>query len=290
MNPAHLLQRALRPLLDSLLILPLLILPLLILPLLILPLPAHAQPPLQGEGRDLMNSTDPRVDHRVYSFEPTGEELPYAVFVSSKVTADEPAPLIVNLHGLGVGPGFMLRGKLLDLAEAQGYIVVGPMGYSVGGWYGTPVIAMNNQPVEPANLSELSEQDVLNVLDMIREEFNVDPQRTYLLGHSMGGAGTLYLGAKHADNWAAIAAIAPAAFRLEPPATLDGVKDSLPILVVTGDADTLVTPDTVRRWRDYMAANVAQQQYTEYAGADHGSIIDLAMDEIFAWFAAHTKP
>ncbi|MGA0806711.1 MAG: serine aminopeptidase domain-containing protein [Pseudohongiellaceae bacterium] len=254
----------------------------------LLPASLQAQAPLQG--RDLMNSTDPRVEHRSYRFENTGENLPYAVFVSSKVDRSVPAPLIVNLHGLGVGPGFMLRGKLLDLAEEQGYIVVGPIGYSVGGWYGTPVIAMNNQPVEPANLSELSEQDVLDVLAMIRDEFQVDPKRTYLLGHSMGGAGTLYLGAKHAANWAAIAAIAPAAFRLEPPATLDAVKDTLPILVVTGDADTLVSPDTVRRWRDYMAANVKTQQYTEYAGADHGSIIDLAMDEIFTWFAAHPKP
>jgi poly(3-hydroxybutyrate) depolymerase len=260
----------------------------LLVSLLLLPALAQAQPPI--EGRDLMNSTDPRVDHRTYSFAPTGEDLPYAVFVSSKVRADEPAPLIVNLHGLGVGPGFMLRGKLLELAEEQGYVVVGPMGYSVGGWYGTPVIAMNDQPVEPANLSELSEQDVLNVLAMIREEFNVDPKRTYLLGHSMGGAGTLYLGAKHADNWAAIAAIAPAAFRLEPAATLDAVKDTLPILVVHGEADTLVPADNVRRWRDYLATNAKTQQYTEYAGADHGSIIDLAMDEIFAWFAAHSKP
>lgn len=266
------LLRALRPLLATLLLLPAL---------------AQAQPPI--EGRDLMNSTDARVDHRTYSFAPTGEDLPYAVFVSSKVRADEPAPLIVNLHGLGVGPGFMLRGKLLDLAEEQGYVVVGPMGYSVGGWYGTPVISFNDAPVEPANLAELSEQDVLNVLAMIREEFNIDPQRTYLLGHSMGGAGTLFLGGKHADNWAAIAAIAPAAFRLEPAATLDAVKDTLPILVVTGDADTLVPPEDVRRWRDYLAASAKTQKYTEYAGADHGSVIDLAMPEIFAWFAAHTK-
>jgi poly(3-hydroxybutyrate) depolymerase len=261
----------------------------LLLPvLLLLPPLGAAQPPLQGG--DLMNSSDPRVEHRSYTFEATGEELPWAVFVSSKVKADEAAPLIVNLHGLGVGPGFMLRGKLLDLAEEQGYIVVAPIGYSVAGWYGTPVISFGDAPVEPANLSELSEQDVLNVLAMARAEFNVDPKRSYLLGHSMGGAGTLYLGAKHAENWAAIAAIAPAAFLLEPPATLDAVKDTLPILVVQGGADTIVPADNVRRWRDYLAANARIQQYTEYADADHGSIIDAAMDEIFAWFAAHPKP
>lgn len=247
----------------------------------------QAQPPIQGG--DLMNSTDPRVDHRSYRFEPTGVDLPYAVFVSSKVEPGKPAPLIINLHGLGVGPGFMLRGKLLELAEEGGYIVAGPMGYNVGGWYGTPVISFGDAPVDPPNLSELSEQDVLNVLAMIREEFNVDPSRTYLLGHSMGGAGTLYLGPKHATNWAAIAAIAPAAFLLEPAEILAPVKDSLPVYVSAGGADTLVPPDNVRRWRDYMTTNMRYQKYEEYADADHGSVIDQSMDAIFAWFAAHTR-
>jgi predicted peptidase len=41
---------------------------------------------------------------------------------------------------------------------------------------------------DPAEVTQLSEKDVLNVLEMIREEFNVDDERTYLMGHSMGGA------------------------------------------------------------------------------------------------------
>jgi poly(3-hydroxybutyrate) depolymerase len=247
---------------------------------------ARAQPPIQG--RDLQNSPDARVQHRTYHFSDTNEELPYAVFVSSKVTADKPAPLIINLHGLGVGAGFMLKGKLLDLAEEQGYIVAGPQGYNVGGWYGTPVITRDNTPATPANLSELSEKDVLNVLAMMRAEFNVDASRTYLLGHSMGGAGTLHLGVKHAQNWAAIAAIAPAAFRLDP-ASLAAVQDTMPVMVVHGDADTIVPTDVGRRWAEYMQANVKTQQHIEVKGADHGSVIDQAMADIFAWFAAHPK-
>ena len=64
---------------------------------------------------------------------------------------------------------------------------------------------------DAAKVREVSEKDVMNVLDMIRKEFNVDERRTYLMGHSMGGAGALYLGVKYPSNWAAIAAIAPAA-------------------------------------------------------------------------------
>ena len=50
----------------------------------------------------------------------------------------------------------------------------------------------------------------MTVLDMIRKEFNVDENRTYLMGHSMGGAGSIYLGVKHASIWAAVGAEAPA--------------------------------------------------------------------------------
>ena len=59
-------------------------------------------------------------------------------------------------------------------------------------------------------LAVLSEKDVMNVIAMIRDVYTVDPERSYLMGHSMGGAGTLFLGQKYAGDWAAVAAIAPA--------------------------------------------------------------------------------
>lgn len=40
-------------------------------------------------------------------------------------------------------------------------------------------------------------------MTMIRDEFTIDDDRTYLMGHSMGGAGALFLGQRYADEWAA---------------------------------------------------------------------------------------
>jgi Poly(3-hydroxybutyrate) depolymerase len=85
---------------------------------------------------------DPRVQQRKYHFADTNEELPYALFVSSKVTKDKKAPLIVALHGVYGDGNSLLRGSALDLAEDGGYILVGPMGYNPQGWYGSPVIVM----------------------------------------------------------------------------------------------------------------------------------------------------
>lgn len=247
-----------------------------------------AAQPAPGTPPRLIESDDPRVENRTYLFEDTGEQMPYSLFVSSKVRPEQPAPLVVVLHGLGIGPGFMLRGKILDLAEEGGYILVSPMGYNVGGWWGSPVISFGDAPVEPANLSELSEKDAMNVFEMVRKEFNVDPQRTYLMGHSMGGAGTLYLGVKHAENWAALGPIAPAAFLLDP-ASLEPVKDTMPIILVHGAADELVPVDLARRWADWMATNGVEHRYVEVADASHGPIIEAGMADIFAFFAQHRK-
>ena len=250
---------------------------------------APAQQPAPGRGRGPIPA-DPRVQQRTYQFTDTNEALPYAVFVSSKVRPDRKNPLIVALHGLGGSPNSLLRGNALDLAEDGGYILVGPMGYNPGGWYGSPVIAgrRGGGPPQPANLAELSEKDVLNVLDLVRREFNVDESRTYLMGHSMGGAGTFHLAVKYPQHWAAIAAIAPAAFRLEPSSL--GAIPRMPVIVVHGDMDTVVPVTLSRTWVEFLKGQQMTHQYVEMAGGDHGNVIGTGMPDIFKFFAQYSKP
>jgi predicted peptidase len=125
---------------------------------------------------------DPRVEQRKYHFNDTNEDLSYVLYVSSKVSKDRKNPLIVSLHGLGGDANFTVRDRLVDLAEKGGYIGVGPLWYNVGGWYGSPVVSFNKRPIEPPNLTELSEKDVMNVLAMMQKEFSVDENRIYLMG------------------------------------------------------------------------------------------------------------
>jgi predicted peptidase len=284
------------------------------------PAPAAAAAP----GRGGRGAVDPRVQQRTYLFTDTGEQLPYAVFVSSKVSPDKKNPLIVALHGLGGDQNTMMRANALQLAEEGGYIMVGPMGYNSGGWYGTPARYNGGGPggrrgappaaapaagspqappagraagpggtaiTDPAKLHEASEKDVMNVLDMIRKEFNVDPNRTYLMGHSMGGAGTIYLGVKYASLWAAIGAEAPATapagmtpdtFSLEP-------AKNVPMMIVQGDMDTLVPVAGARLWIEKMKELKIPHEYVEVAGGDHGSVLTTGAPDIFGFFAKHTK-
>ena len=268
---------------------------------LIYSLPAQAPASKEGDkGKTkggfggFIKSNDPRVQNRTYHFADTNEDLPYCLYVSSKVSKDKKNPLIVSLHGLGIGPGYMCQGKAIDLAEAGGYIFVAPIGYNVGGWYGSPVMNLNGRgkkggpelPPPPANLAELSEKDVFNVLGMMRQEFNVDPNRTYLMGHSMGGGGTWHLGLKYPDIWAGLAPIAPAIFRK--PEGLDKIKD-IPVILVQGDKDNLVPVAGARLWADKMKELKMTYEYIEVPGGDHISIASQNLPKIFEFFNKYSK-
>ena len=270
----------------------------------------------RGGGR---GAVDPRVQQRTYIFAETNEQMPYALFVSSKVSRDKKNPLIVSLHGLGGDQNTMVRESLrsVELAEQGGYILVTPMGYNSAGWYGIPpgpprggganaagaqrgrgaggaaVGAGGTAITDVAKVRDASEKDVMTVLDILRKEFNVDERRIYLMGHSMGGAGTYYLGSKYGNVWAALAPIAPAAMGMtnDRVKILQAIKDAgIPMLVSMGDADEAVPVANVRTWVETMQELQMNFEYKEHPGVTHGPIMAASMDDIYAFFAKHSKP
>lgn len=50
----------------------------------------------------------------MYHFEDTNEDLPYSLYVSTKVKKNQKAPLIVTLHGLGA-PQIIMMSKTVRL-------------------------------------------------------------------------------------------------------------------------------------------------------------------------------
>jgi poly(3-hydroxybutyrate) depolymerase len=212
--------------------------------------------------------------------------MEYAVFVSSKIDLKKPAPLVIGLHGLGTPPAVWL-GRITDAAERAGYIVAAPTGYSLTGWYGAND---SGRPVGDTNVGALSEKDVLNVLDLMRAEFNIDERRIYLAGHSMGGAGALFLGIKHKQLWAAVSASAPAIrSNLHTPAELEQATD-MPFILIHGDKDTAVPVEQTREWAAKMKALKMTYQYVELGGGTHSSTLDDGAPHTFRFFDKHVKP
>src|SRR5688572_16484561 len=262
---------------------------------------------------------DDRVELREYGFQDTGENLPYAVFVSSKVTKDKEAPLVLALHGFSGNHGTFMRTAAVDAAEEGGYILVGAMGYSPSGSFGMPFGGRGSGPgrgpapaptagptpapaagrggrgapiggtavTDAGKVAELSEKDAMNVLEMMRNEFNVDDRRIYLMGHSLGGGGALHMGEKYADTWAAVAPLAPAAFGFQWNA--ESKLKNVPLLIMQGEADTTVRPASSQALADQLKALNFQCEIKIMPGLDHGTIIAGAMPDVFRFFGKHTK-
>jgi predicted esterase/lysophospholipase L1-like esterase len=251
--------------------------------------------PLDASRQGPVFPVDPRVQERTYHFADTNEELPYALFVSSKVKKGQKAPLVLMLHGLGVNHLFMPREPALELAEQGGYILAAPLGFNIRGWYGAPVQlrgppggAPQGPPSgDPPNLRELSEKDAMNVLALVRKEFNIDSRRIYLMGHSMGGAGTLHLATKYPRIWAAVAAMAPAAFGMDPQTVTKAPKT--PFLLVHGGKDTLVPASISKGYAEALKSHRMTYEFDELADADHGSVIPAGMPKVFAFFDRFAK-
>jgi len=279
-------------------------------------------PPVLGTkaGQSRRAGADPvddRVELREYLFTDTNEMLPYAVFVSSKVKKDKKAPLVLALHGFSGNHGTFMRTQCVDEAEKNGYIMVGAMGYSPTGPFGMQMRMMGppkrdagapdaeNGPKpkpgsfiymggdiggkkekDPAKVTELSEKDTMNVLNMALKEFNVDEERIYLMGHSMGGGGALHIGEKYSNIWAAVAGVAPAAFGFQWSA--DQKLKDVPLLIIVGEDDMLVKGS--EQLADELKGLSFKVEYKSLPGLDHGGIIGGSMPDVFRFFGQHTKP
>lgn len=238
--------------------------------------------------KEIIKSTPGKIEKRSYEFKEAKKEIEYALYVPTKYDKDKKTPLVVALHGLGGNPQQFIRSRgMTDQAEKYGMIVVAPMGYNERGWYGNRVIGKGKGKTDdPENLSELSEKDVMNVLEIARKDFNIDPNRIYLMGHSMGGGGTWHLGIKYPDIWAGLGPIAPAIFRQ--PTDLEKIKH-IPVILVQGDQDKLVPVTGARRWAEQMKKLEMTHDYIEVAGGDHGNVVGMNMGKIFEFFDKHKK-
>ena len=185
------------------------------------------------------------------------EGVKYTMFVPSTYDPLRPTPLLLGLHGGGaggkkgekvVGSGPSAMNFYTGIAEERGWLVVCPTAL-VGTW-AAPV----HEPFFEALLTE------------IQLLYNVDLNRVYLTGHSMGGFGSWHWGPKWAERWAAFAPMAggngPDAGRLRDTQTF--------VYVFHGTDDNVVGVDSDRAAAKTLLSNGNDFVYTELGGVGHG--------------------
>ena len=223
---------------------------------------------------------------RHYLLVSANEVMPYHLYIPKNYKAGRATPLIVALHGLGGTEDsfFDAYGKKLpDLAEQRGYIIAAPLGYRVDGPYGA---GLGNPPADPTarKVTELSEQDVMQVLAQVRQAYTIDDSRIYLMGHSMGAIGTWKIAPKYPDIWAAIGMFSG----FGAPATVDKMKH-IPQFIVHGDNDPTVPVAGSRAMVAALKAAGAEHLYIEVPGGNHGNVVEPNFPAMFDFFDKHAK-
>lgn len=218
-------------------------------------------------------------------------DQPYAIYIPKNYDENRKYPLVIFLHGamsnhrLGLrrvfgkgniaGTEFIQPNRVVtetdleatrywpDLEDVN-YIVAAPLARGTAGYQGIP------------------EEDVYQMLDDIKDRFNIDEDRIYLTGLSMGGGGTVWLGLTRPDIWAAIAPCCPA-----PPAECAGITcnaSNLPVHLFVGDKDFLYK--TALEWKEKFEKYSPVFNYAEYPGVGHNSWEWAYKDNfIFEWFS-----
>jgi poly(3-hydroxybutyrate) depolymerase len=225
---------------------------------------------------------------RAYAFAPTGELIPYQLYVPSTWTPGRRLPLVVALHGANLDETNMLGrngGEMQKLAEAHGFIVVAPLGYRLNSGYGSERGPMNTIVGKDLVRLRRSEEDVLQVLAKVEAEYGTDSTRRYLTGNSMGGGGTWWIGARHPELWAAIA---PAAFGWVAPEDAPALG-KLPIMAVVGDHDEFGMLPRVQQSVAVLEAAGVHPQLVVVPGGTHASAYETAEPRIFDFFSQHAK-
>jgi fermentation-respiration switch protein FrsA (DUF1100 family) len=204
-----------------------------------------------------------------------GSEQPYAVYIPRTFEPGKTYPLVISLHMEQSTQRQNLRQVLgADQVRPMAHpdaVVAAPLARGTVGYQG------------------IAESDVYDVVADAERRYPIDPDRVYLTGISMGGAGALRLALTRPDVWAAVAAVCPTPDpEIE---ALAGNAADLPIRIYAGDQDPIVPVAQTRAWQRRLVDDGAPAEYLEFPGVRHNVWV-LAYREgaVFDWFSQFRRP
>jgi poly(3-hydroxybutyrate) depolymerase len=230
---------------------------------------------------------------RKYRFAEANTDEPYRICVPSTWDGKSKLPLVMYLHGAGSNESTYLdmnNKQMVTLAAQHGFLLVSPMGDQ--GAFGnflrltspfgdSAAAAKLMAAVTPASerTNELSEMDVINVLELVINEYPVDRASMFLSGHSMGSGGTWYIGGKYRNYWKALAPMS-GPFVQESGYPWDSLRQ-MSFFVTEGTQTPSLDGSHVLR--DWMNKQGLKLKYKE-VNADHGGMIPLVLPDVFNFF------
>lgn len=181
-----------------------------------------------------------------------GRKRTYYLFVPASVESKSNIPLVVLLHGSGHN-GLSLVEKWKDLANEEGFIVVGPDASDSQGW---------SVPKDGPDF-------IHDLVEMLRAKYPINPHRIYLFGHSAGAVFALDLSMMESEYFAATA-IHAGSWRDEKEfSEIDYAKRKAPLAIFVGDRDQYFSLASVRATETALKAKDFPIEVTIIKGHDH---------------------
>ena len=163
-------------------------------------------------------------------FKSEGKDRTYYIFVPASLKPTAPVPLLITLHGSGRN-GLSLVEKWKDLADKEGFIVVGPDASNSSGW----------------RMPEDGPEFIYDLAEMLIKKYPIAADRVYLFGHSAGAVFALNLAMFESEYFAGVAFHA-GAWRSETEFKFPEVATrKTPIKIIVGDRDPSFPLKDVRR-------------------------------------------
>jgi predicted peptidase len=190
------------------------------------------------------------------------ETMPYRLFIPTGYTMQRTYPLVMWLHGAG-GAG---TDNQRQIAEDQ---LLGTHTWTTPANQATHpsfVLVPQSPGVWVEELGKLGNETrlAIEILESVKQEFNVDSRRVYVAGQSNGGFGV----------WNAIA-FRPDLFAAAIPLCGGGdparasLMAAMPIWAFHGDKDDVIPVAESRTMIAAIKKVGGQPKYTEYKGVDH---------------------
>jgi predicted peptidase len=129
-----------------------------------------------------------------------------------------------------------------------------------------------------------AEQDVLDVIAEVRRAYRVDPNRIYLMGHSMGAFGTWELAMRHPEMFAALGPISGGG----DPQGMERIRH-IPQYVVHGGNDKTVPVARSRAMVEAGKKLGTRIVYVEVPGGSHGDVAAPEFPHMLDFFARQSR-
>jgi pimeloyl-ACP methyl ester carboxylesterase len=209
-----------------------------------------------------------------------GEAFGYALHLPPNYSPAQRWPVIVSLHGtnqtgLPNAGSYQMASWLRCAAAKEKCVLLSPT------------------TVKHTWNTRAGHAYVLTALREIMEELNVDPDRIYLDGMSMGAGGTFRLAEHHPDRWAAIAprCNVPDIRQKKDKSYITMLAENfrmVPLFWVVGAKDQKIAIELARAAKLDVEAARGELVYHEYPEGGHDWSLEKD-DDVLAWYEKHVR-